>query len=113
MGVHANDVIGKMDGFARGQKSFTGIDLIRLEQRVADGFTLGCEEGEAHRSANDERVDEVEQGLDNTELVGNLCATEYRDEGALGLVAKAEKYLDLFLHQETHCRRQSLWRSDN
>ena len=57
-----------------------GVDLVGLEQRVADLVALGREEGEAHAAADDERVDHREQGVDDAELVADLGPAEHGDE---------------------------------
>ena len=85
----------------------------RLEQRVADRVALRGEEREAHRAADDERVDDLQQRLDDAELVGDLRAAEHGDERALRVVAQAEEDVDLLLQQQTHRRRQRLRRPDD
>ena len=51
--------VGRWIGFAaRGQQPAARVDLVRLEQRVADRAALGGEEREAHRPADGQRVDD-------------------------------------------------------
>ena len=72
MGVGADDVLGEVNRLARREQTGARLDLVGLEQRIADRLALGGEEREAHRAADDERVDDVEQRIDHTELVCGL-----------------------------------------
>jgi hypothetical protein len=117
VGGDAGDVLGQVDRLALGaglvEKPLAGVDLIGFEQRVADRIALGGEEREAHRPADHQRVDHLEQRLDHTELVGDLGAAEHGHEGVLGRVAQAEEDLDLLLQQPPHRRRHVLRRPDD
>ena len=115
-GVDADDVLGQVDrlALAAGRASRRArVDLIGLEQRVADRLALRGEEREAHRATDHERVDDVEQRFDHAELVGDLGAAEHGDERALRVVAQAEQDVDLLLQQQPHRRRQRLRRADD
>ena len=66
-----------------------GLDLVGLEQRVADLVALRGEEGEAHAAADEQAVDLVEQVVDDAELVGDLRAAEHDHVRALRVVGQA------------------------
>ena len=73
--------VGQVDRLGGSSSSApAGVDLVGLEQRVADRVALGGEEGEAHAAADDQRVDHAEQGVDHAELVAHLGAAEHGDE---------------------------------
>ena len=116
-GVDADQILRQVDGLARrgriGQQPPTCVDLIRLPQRVADRMALRGEEREAHRSADDELVDDFEQRLDHAELVADLGAAEHGHERSLRVVAQSQQHVDLLLHQQTHRRRQRARRTDD
>ena len=59
------------------------LDPVRLHERVADLDALGDEERERHAAADEQRVDAVDEAVDDAELVGDLAAAEDRDERAL------------------------------
>ena len=83
-GVEPDDVVGQVDRLAGSPSSRRHVvDLVALAQRVADRVALRGEEREAHAAADDERVDDVEQGVDHAELVGHLGAAEHGDERPL------------------------------
>jgi hypothetical protein len=69
-----HDVLGQTDGLAARrllQQALAGVDLVGLPQDLsADRVALGGEEREAHRAADDQRIDGVQQGLDHAQLVG-------------------------------------------
>ena len=104
--IHAGDVLRQVNGLALRsglfEQSLARVDLVGLEQRVADGVALRGEEREAHRAADHERIDNLEQGLDDTELVGDLRPAEHGDERMLRVVAQTEKYFDLLLQEAAH-----------
>ena len=77
------------------------------------GVALGGEEREAHRPADGEGVDDVEQRLDDAELVADLGAAEHGDERPLRVVAQPEQHLDLRCEQPAHRRRHERRRSDD
>ena len=90
-----------------------GVDLIRLEQGVTDRVALGGEEREAHRPADGEGVDDVEQRLDDAELVADLGAPEHGDERPLRVRAQLQQHLDLALQQAPSGGRQERRRADD
>ena len=91
----------------------TGVDLFRLEKRVANRLALGSEEGEAHRAADHQPVDHPEQGVDHAELVGDLRATEHGDKWVLRMVSETEEHFHLALQKQAHRRRQFGWWPDD
>ena len=100
-GVDADQVLGEQDlAPLLVEDPPARVDLIGLEQRVADALALGGEEREAHRPADHERVDHTQQRFDDAELVGDLGASEHGHERPLGIVAQAEQHLDFFGEQQ-------------
>ena len=62
------------------------LDLVGLDQRVADLAALGRDEREGHRAADEDLVTVVEQCGDHADLVAHLRAAEHADERVLGCV---------------------------
>ena len=54
-----------------------GVELVVLEQALADLVALGLEEGEDHAAADQQPVGRAEQVVDDAELVGDLRAAEH------------------------------------
>ena len=108
-----DDVGRQVDRLAALEQLAAGIDLIGLEQRVTDRCALRGEEREAHRAADDERVDDPEQRVDHSELVAHLRTAEHRDERASRMVAHAEQHLDLAGEQAAGGARQRPRRPDD
>ena len=61
-----------------------GVDLVLLEQALADLEALRLEEGEDHAATDEEAVGRAEQVADDAELVGHLGAAEDDGVRALG-----------------------------
>jgi len=78
--------------------------------RIADFLALGEEEGVGHRAADEERVGLVSSLLDDVDFVGDLGATEDRDEGALWVADGFAEELQLLLDQEAD-RARLPWRA--
>jgi len=55
-----------------------------VEDALADLVSLSRQEGVAHATADEQRVSDLEQALDHTQLVGDLGASQHHDEGPLG-----------------------------
>lgn len=68
-----------------GENGLGVLEVGLIEQRLADLISLGFEEGERHTAADDELVDARKEGIDDGDLVFDLCASEDSDEGALGV----------------------------
>ena len=66
-----------------GQQPAAGLDLVGLEQRVADLVALRGQEGEAHPTADEQPVDLRQQRVDHGQLVADLAAAEHDDVGPL------------------------------
>ena len=60
------------------------LDLVGLEQRVADRDPARGEEGVGHAAAEQQVVDEAEEVLDGVDLALDLGAADDRDERLLG-----------------------------
>ena len=84
------------------------VDLVLLEQALADLVALSLEEGEDHAAADEEPVDRVEQVVDDAELVGDLGAAQDDDVRALRVAGELAQDLDLALHQLAGRVRQPL-----
>jgi hypothetical protein len=55
-----------------GQQTLDGVELVLLDQGVADLLALGGQQREAHAAADHERVAPAEQVAEHGELVGDL-----------------------------------------
>ena len=89
-----------------GEVAPTGVELVLLEQALADLVALGLEEGEHHAAADEQPVGLVEQVVDDAELVGDLGAAEHDDVGALGVVGEPPQHVDLGRDQAARAVRQ-------
>ena len=87
-----------------------GVELVLLEQALADLVALGLEEGEDHAAADQQPVGLAEQVVDDAELVGDLRAAEHDDVGPLRVVGEPAQHLDLGRDQAAHRVRQPLRR---
>ena len=76
-----------------------GVDLLGLQQRVADAVALRGEEREAHPAADEQRVDLRQQRLDDGELVGDLRPAEHHHVRPLRLRGQPAQHLDLGEHE--------------
>ena len=72
-------------GLARPARGSRGrpVELVLLEQALADLVALGREEGEHHAAADQQLVGLGQQVVDHAELVGDLRAAEHDDVRAL------------------------------
>ena len=62
------------------------LDVLRATQRIADLVALRAQEGEAHRTADQDRVGDLQETIDHADLVGHLRPADDRHEGAVGLL---------------------------
>ena len=85
-----------------------GVDLVLLEQALADLVALGLEEGEHHAAADQQPVGLAEQVVDDAELVGDLGAAEHHDVGPLRVLGEPAQHVDLGGDQAAHGVRQPL-----
>ena len=98
----------------RVEQRAAGLDLVGLEQRAPIVVALGGEEREAHAAADDQRVGDLEQGLDHAELVAHLGAAEDGHERArCGSVRSGSSTSTSRGEQPTGRRRQELRRTDD
>ena len=88
---------------ARGSR-LTDVELVGLEQALADLVALGREEGEDHAAADEQAVGGPEQVVDDPELVGDLRAAEHHGIRALGVLGQAAQHADLGLDEATDGR---------
>mmetsp|Transcript_13005 Transcript_13005/g.22029 ORF Transcript_13005/g.22029 Transcript_13005/m.22029 type:complete len:479 (+) Transcript_13005:86-1522(+) len=85
------------------------LDLVLLHQGGADREALRLVEGEDHAATEDEHVDGLQEGLDDSDLGGHLGPAHDRAEGALGLQHGALQVVQLLLEEEAgHGRLQEL-----
>ena len=82
------------------EQALRELQLVILDQRVADFPALRLVERVRHRAADYQGVDLVDEVLDHADLVGDLRAAEYGDEGPGGIREHLVEGLDLFLKQE-------------
>jgi hypothetical protein len=82
--------------------------LLLLDQRVAGRLALGAEEAEAHRTADQERVGGVEEGVDQRDLVRDLGAAEQHHQWALRRLDDRAQRRHLALEQESRHRRMQV-----
>ena len=76
------------------------VELIFLNQRFAHLLVHRFQECVSHASADDERIDLVQQILDDSNLVADLCAPEKCDERPLGMVKRTAEIFQFFFHQQ-------------
>ena len=81
-----------------------GVDLVLLQQRVADRMALGRQEGEAHPAADEQPVDPGQQRVDDRELVADLRAAEHDDVGPLRFAGQGAQHVELL---DDEARRRS------
>ena len=72
-----------------------GVELVLLEQALADLVALGLEEGEDHAAADQQLVGLAEQVVDHAELVGDLRAAEHHDVRPRGVDGEPAQHVDL------------------
>ena len=88
--------------------SWHGVDLVLLEQALADLVALGDQEREDHPAADQQLVGLAEQVVDHAELVGDLRAAEHHHVRALGVLGEPAQHVDLGRHQAARRVRQPL-----
>ncbi len=81
------------------ERAARGLDALGLAERGADLVALGLKERVAHRAADEDRVGDLEEGVDDADLVGHLGAADDRHERAAGIVEDPRQRLDLALQQ--------------
>src|SRR3954452_19230686 len=93
--VVGDDHVGRQHDLAGAEKATARVDLVGLEQRVADVVALRREEGEAHAAADEQRGDPRQQALDDLQLVRDLRSAQYDDIGPLRVLRQPLQDLDL------------------
>ena len=83
------------DSSARRRYSRHDLDLVLLQQALADPVALGDEEGEDHPAADEQPVGLAEQVVDDAELVGDLGPAEHHGVGTLRVLGQPAQHLDL------------------
>ena len=76
------------------------VDLVFFDERLAGGDAEGALEGVGHAADDDERVDLVEQVVDDVDLAGDLRAADDGDEGLLGRFERLAEIGDFLFHQQ-------------
>ena len=72
-----------------------GVELVLLQEALADLVALGLQEGEHHAAADQDAVGLAEQVVDDAELVGDLGAAEHDGVGAFDVLGELLQHLDL------------------
>ena len=106
--VGDHDVGGQHDLAAYSEQPPAGVDLVALQQRVADAVALRGEEREAHAAADQQRVHLRQQRVDHGELVGDLGPAEHHHVGPVRVHGEPAQHLDLGEHQVAGVGRQPL-----
>ncbi len=81
------------------------VELVVLDERLADGDAARLEEGVGHRAADDQAVHFAEHVLDDVDLVRHLRAADDRDERPLRRLERVAQIFQLLLHQQARRRR--------
>jgi hypothetical protein len=97
-----DDVIHRKHDFAGFQQALRLIQFLRLESRRADRVTLRLEERVAHRAADEDLVDAVQQVLDDTDLVRDLGSPENGNERPGWLFEYLRQVFDFAREQIAH-----------
>ena len=95
-----------------GEEALGVLDALPLEQALADRVALRDEECVGHASADDERVDEPHQVVEDLDLVGDLGPADDRRERLLGMLEQCAQGADLALHEQARVGRQELRHPD-
>ena len=101
-----HQVDAALGGF--GDVALDGLNLVFLEEGLADRVTLSGQEGEGHAAADEEHVGLLQQVGDDAELVGDLGAAEDDAVGALGVTGDLGQGLDLLEDEQAGGRGQQL-----
>ena len=84
------------------------LNLVLLQQRLANLVALCVCEGVAHTATNKDGVSLTDQVVNHGELIGNLSATHDHNEGTLGVVQGLSQNVNFLLHQVTQVCGQTL-----
>ncbi len=86
--------------FAFVQRRLGHVDLVFFDERLAGGDAEGALEGVSHAADDDQRVDLVEQVVDDVDFAGDLGAADDGDEGLLGRFERLAEIGDFLFHQQ-------------
>ena len=106
--MSVGSTISTPDASALGQIAAYDVELVVLEQALADLVSLGLEEREHHAAADQQPVGLAEQVVDHAELVRDLRAAEHDGIRSLRLLGQPAEHLDLGEHELPGRVRQSL-----
>mmetsp|Transcript_36934 Transcript_36934/g.44684 ORF Transcript_36934/g.44684 Transcript_36934/m.44684 type:complete len:398 (+) Transcript_36934:235-1428(+) len=110
--VRKDDISGQKDLdsllLSLGHELLCQVDLVLLNQRRSGGKTHSLVESEDHASTDDELVALVEQGLDHSNLGGNLGATNNSAERTLGLRHGTVQVVQLLLEKGARDARREV-----
>jgi hypothetical protein len=84
------------------------LDALPLAQRVADRMTLGGEERECHRPADEDGVRAIEERVEDPDLLGDLRPADDGDERPRRLAEDPGQRLDLALEQQAGRAREQV-----
>src|SRR6267142_4314059 len=76
------------------------VQLVVLDERLADGLAVGFEEGVSHAAADEHNVGNFHQVFDDFDLVADFGAAENRDEGTRGIGHGFAEVGQLFFHEQ-------------
>ena len=76
------------------------VDLVLFNERLAGGDAQGALEGVGHAADDDQRIDLVEQVVDDVDLAGDLGAADDGHEGLFGRFQGLAEIGDLLFHQQ-------------
>ena len=82
------------------EEGLGGVDIVGLEEALADLAAQDTDEGVGHAAADDDRVTGPDEGLEDGDLAGDLAAADDGDEGLGGVLEERSHELDLLLDQE-------------
>ncbi len=83
-----------------GEQLLGEFDFVFFQQRFADLFTLGLEEGVSHAAADEEGIDLLHQVADDFDFVADLGAAEDGNERAGGIGHGLAHVLEFFFHEQ-------------
>ena len=89
-----------------GECSLHCIQLVVLHQALAHSNALRCKEGVGHASTDQQRIDLVQQVVDDLQLVADFGTAKNRDQRTRRIVEHLRKGRDFLLHQAASCTGQ-------
>ena len=103
-GVRGDDVMWQdhLDTLGLGHRLELGrqLELVLLDERLAHLEAARLEEGERHSAAHHQQVHLLHQRLQHRDLARDLCPSDDRRKGALGLRHGAVQVVELLLEQD-------------